>query len=264
MNKRLSATATLIAASATAAGLFAGPSKSASSGCPKGIPGDPGCLVSLSATGPSPSTVRMPGSWQLEFRNTDSLTHTVVFANGCSFTLAPSKLRALGLYGGRCTSFSSYVGRYAYSVDGKFAGTVVTAPLRRFVTLTARTRTIRGGARLILHGQVLRNDQGHGLNDSLPVPVLVLARHSGKEPFERIATVRARLEGDVTNSTHEHAGYRWKLNVQPDATTTYIAKVTSQRWCWRPASRCAQPQGQLWTNPKSRPFTVRIRQGGPR
>src|SRR5262249_38158412 len=53
--------------------------------------------------------------------------------------------------------------------------------------------------------------------------------------------------------------YGWKLNVMPDVTTTYIAEVTGQRLCYFPASRCAQPQGQLWANPKSRPFTVRIR-----
>jgi hypothetical protein len=264
MNKRLAATTILVAIAAAAAGLFAGPSKSASSGCPRGIPGDPGCLVLLTATGPSPSTVRMPASWRLEVRNTDSRTHTVVFANGCSLTLAADELRVLGLYGGRCTSFSSYVGSYAYKVDGKFPGTVVTTPLRRLVTLTARTRTIRVGARLTLQGQVVRHDQGNGLNDSLPVSVVVLAHHNSKQPFEPIATVRARLRGDVTNSTHKNARYRWKLNVQPDVTTTYIAKVTSQRWCVRPASRCAHPQGQLWTNPKSQPFTVRIRQDAPR
>ncbi len=258
MNKRFGAIATLVAAVAAAAGLFAGPSSSASSECPKGRPGIPGCLVSLTATGPSPSTVRMAASWKLEFRNTDSRTHKVVFANGCSLTLTPRELRVLILWGGPCNNFSSYVGSYAYTEDGKFAGTVVTKPLRRSVTLTARTHTIRAGARLSLHGQVARSDRGSGLNVTLPVLVVVLARHS-KQPFEPVATVRARFQGSLTNASHYHAYYRWKLNVQPDVTTTYLAKVTSQRWCVRPASLCAHPQGQLWTNPKSRPFTVRIR-----
>ncbi len=102
MNKRFGAIATLVAAVAAAAGLFAGPSSSASSECPKGRPGIPGCLVSLTATGPSPSTVRMAASWKLEFRNTDSRTHTVVFANGCSLTLTPRELRVLILWGGPC------------------------------------------------------------------------------------------------------------------------------------------------------------------
>jgi hypothetical protein len=258
MNKRFGAIATLVAAVAAAAGLLASPSNSASSECPKGIPGWPGCLVSLTATGPSPSTVRMAASWRLEFRNTDSLAHRVVFANGCSLTLTPGELGVVYLGGGPCNSFSSYVGSYAYTVDGKFAGTVVSKPLRRFVTLTARTHTIRGGARLSLHGQVARSDRGSWLNVTLPVLVVVLARHNSKQPFEPIATVRARFQGSLTNSTHYQARYRWKLNVEPDGTTTYLAKVTSQRWCVRPASLCAHPRGQLWTNPKSRPFTVRI------
>src|SRR4051794_26782438 len=261
MNKRFGAIAALVAAVAAAAGLLASPSNSASSECPKGIPGSPGCLVSLTATGPSPSTVRMAASWSLEFRNTDSQTHTVSFANGCSLTLTPGELGVLNLWGGRCSNFPSYVGSYAYKVDGKPPGMVVTTPLRRFVTLTARTDTIRVGGRLTLHGEVLRSDRGSGLNVTLPVLVVVLARHNGKQPFEPVATVRARFQGSVTNASHYHATYRWKLNVQPDATTTYIAKVTSQRWCVRPASRCDHPQGQLWTNPESRPLTVRLREG---
>jgi len=52
--------------------------------------------------------------------------------------------------------------------------------------------------------------------------------------------------------------YERKLTVQPDVTTTYIAKVTGQRFCYSPASICAHPHGQLWANPKSRPLTVHI------
>jgi len=267
MNKRLAAAAIVVAAGAAAAGLLAGPSNSASSQCPTWVPpggGAPGCLVSLTATGPSPSTVRMAASWDLEFRNTDSLTHAVVFANGCSLTVTPGELAVLYVNGGPCNNFSSYVGSYAYTVDGTFPGMVVTTPLRRFVTLTARTHTIRVGTRLTLHGQVLRNDQGSALNVTLPVPVVVLARHNRTQPFKPVATIRARFQGDVTNAAiHYHARYGWKLNVQPDVTTTYIAKVTSQRLCWRPASRCAHPQAQLWANPKSRLFTVRVEGQGP-
>jgi hypothetical protein len=204
----------------------------------------------------------MPAFWNLVFRNTDSLTHTIAFANGrCSLTVTPGEQEA-GLPWVHCKNdtFTRYVGSYAYKVDGKFPGSVETTPLRRVVTLTASTHTIPGGARLTLHGQVLRRDQGSPLLITPPVPVVVLARHNSKQPFEPIATVRARFQGDVTNAAHYHASYGWKLNVQPDVTTTYIAKVTSQRLCSRPASQCAHPQGQVWSNPKSRTFTVRIRQ----
>jgi rhamnose transport system substrate-binding protein len=83
--------------------------------------------------------------------------------------------------------------------------------------------------------------------------VVVLARHSSRQPFEPVATVRTRGSHRIT--------YRWKLDVQPETAATYIAEVTAQGLCYV-ASRCAHPQGQVWTNAKSRPFTVRIREEG--
>jgi hypothetical protein len=133
-------------------------------------------------------------------------------------------------------------------VDGKFHGTLVTTPQPRSVTLTARTHTTRTGTRLTLHGQVVWTEW----QNSPPAPVVVLARHNGKHRFEPMATVLPRNVGPV-------GAYAWKLSVRPRVTTTYIAEVTGQRLCYFPASRCAQPQGQFWANPKSSPFTVRIR-----
>jgi hypothetical protein len=180
------------------------------------------------------------------FFNEDSATHTVVFANGlCSLTLTPGQG---GYNGGFCESrFTSLVGSYPYTEDGTFAGTVVTAPWPRSVTLTARTHTIRSGTGLPLQGRVQQSYTGA----APPPPVRVLARRNSKQPFEPVATVRTR-------GAHQ-AIYRWKLNVRPAMTTTYIVEVTAQRTCYFPASRCAQPSGPFWTDPKSRPFTVRIR-----
>jgi hypothetical protein len=135
---------------------------------------------------------------------------------------------------------------------GRFPGTAVTTPLPRSVTLMARRHVIRAGTRLTLHGQVVRSNTG----SAPPPPVLVLARHNSKQPFEPVATVR-------TGNSHQ-ATYRWKLDVQQHVATTYIAGVTAQRPCYYPASRCAHPQGQVWANADSRPFAVRIRQRGPR
>jgi hypothetical protein len=145
-----------------------------------------------------------------------------------------------------------YAGRYAYTVDGKFAGSVIAAPAPRFVTLTARTHAIRVGTRLRLHGRVVRSSRS-GCCGAPPAPVVVLARHNGAQRFTSIATVRTRFQGN------DHRTYAWSVLVHPDAATTYIAEVTGQRLCYFPAFRCAVPHGQVWTNPKSRPFTVRIR-----
>jgi hypothetical protein len=187
------------------------------------------------------------------FWNPGSASQTVVFANGlCSLTVTPH-------FWASCNDrFLSYAGRYAYTVDGKFPGTVVTTPWRRSVTLTARRHTLPVGARLTLRGRIVVN--GPGI--SPPVPVIVLARHRSNQPFEPVATVRTKYEDKVTNKAR--AAYKWKLRVRPGTSTTYIAEVRTQRLCYRPASRCAHPQGQTWTNPKSSPFTVRLRQGGRR
>lgn len=246
MNKRFGALA-LVAAVATAAGLFAGPSKSAASNpyCkPAALP----CVITLTGTGPSPSTLTMEAWRGLAFINTDSVTHTVVFANGlCSLTLTAGEENGHGVY---CKSdFTAFVGTYAYTVDGKFPGTVATKPIPRSVTLTARTHTIRSGARLTLHGMVV--PPGWRYHVSNPpawkhnVTVTVLARPDGQHSFRPIATVNPRLLSTDPGS--------WRLTVRPAATTTYIAKVTSQL-----------PQGQIWTNAKSRPFTVRTRREEPR
>lgn len=255
MNKRLGAVAPFAAAVAAAAGLFASPSNSASSACPRiGLNFNPNgsCLISLTTTGPSPSEARMTPLETLAFTNIDSVSHTIAFANGlCTLTLTPGELGVVWNNGQHpeCNSkFPLYAGSYAYAVDGKFPGTVATTAWRRSVTLTARTHTIRGGARLSLRGRVMQNPLAH----APPAPVVVFARHNSKQPFESIATVRTRFQG------HDHATYGWKLNVQPGLTTTYVAKVTGQRLCYFPASQCAHPQGQVWTNATSRPFTVRV------
>ena len=242
MKKRLGPIAIVLAAGAAAAGL-ASPSTGAGT--------QPHCLihtcgVDLTATGPSPSTLEMSALHGVLFRNRDSISHTVVFANGlCWLTVAAGQLA-------RCGRFVAFVGNYAYTVDGKFPGTVVTMPLGRSVSLTARTHTIRVGTRVTLHGQVTRTQTGA----APPPPVVVLARHNSKQPFEPVATARTRGSHQTT--------YRWRLEVKPKAATAYIAEVTAQRLCYYPASRCAHPQGQVWVNAKTRPFTVRIRQEGPR
>jgi plastocyanin len=254
MNKRFGAIAILVAAGAATAGLFASASNSAptlssatasSGACYKG----PLCLVSITATGPSPSRVKMIAGDNLYFDNTDSVTHTVVFANGrCNLTISPKS------EGGSCNpNFLHFVGSYAYTVDGKFAGTVATIPWGRSVTLTARRHEIRRGTRLILHGRVSWYNRNPAISWKSQLLVKVLARHDSGHHFEPIATVRFRARFPQGHGEDQFGlvSYGWKLKVRPGVTTTYIAKVTGgapPHW-----------QGQFWINAKSRPFTVRIR-----
>lgn len=245
MTKRLTSIALVVASIGAAGGLFAGPSHSArqAGNCNPVF----GCPVALTDTGPVPSTLEMGALQTARFSNTGSVTHTVVFANGlCSLRLTPGTAGADA--GTVCDNgFLRFVGTYAYTVDGKFPGTVITTAWSRTVSLTARAHAIRGGTSLILHG-LLRQRSGPG---APPPPVVVLARHNRTQPFEPVATVRTKGSPRTT--------YRWKLRVQPAVRATYMAEVTAQRLCYYPASRCEHPQGQVWVNAKSPLFTVRVR-----
>jgi hypothetical protein len=203
MKKRLGATAIAIAAVAATAGLFASPSNGTPSGCSRPF----ACSVSLTATGPSPSRLTAPAASYLRFDNMDSVTHTVVFANGlCSITLNPGEQGGPGAvvngvqHPACMDNFTFFVGDYPYTVDGKFAGTVVTTPLRRVVTLTARTHVIRRGTSLTLHGRV----SWFNYNPLLPreqFRVVVLSRHDGRHAFEPM------FQGRVWSSQPFEAGF---------------------------------------------------------
>src|SRR5262249_54431371 len=160
------------------------------------------CNVALAGAGPSPSSVKMHAANLLRFHNTDSVSHTVVFANGlCTLTLGP------GSWGGpgsvvngvphpKCNdNFPFDVGSYAYTVDGKFAGMVVTTPLRRVVTLTARSHSIRRGTGLRVRGQVSWSLQTSPLLGRQYLPVIVLARDDSRHPFEPVARFEGTFPG---------------------------------------------------------------------
>ena len=244
MNKRFATTAIAVGAVVMAAGVFAAPSKSVPSlnPCNKGpLP----CFVSLTATGPSPSTSEKDAGLSSEFYNSDSVPHTVVFANDlCSLTLPP------GGYGGCAPDFSRYAGTYAYTVDGKFAGTVVTTAIRQSVTLTARTHTVRHGTPLTLHGRIRWFDTNPNLPQE-PFSVIVLARRDSRPGFVHVAGGRVWSSQGRTTGLLGPVRYRWRLKVNPRVETTYIAKVTEQP---------PYAEGQIWSDAESRPFTVRIRE----
>jgi hypothetical protein len=201
--------------------------------------------VSLTATGPSPSTLKFDAGRYMLFDNKDSVTHTVVFANGlCSLTLSPGEQAGpgneLGPDNPNCNdNFTFYVGSYAYTVDGKFPGIVETMPAFRSVTLKARTHRVRRGERLTLHGEVMWDNNATSLATKAPFPVIVLARYAGSHTYRAIATVT--MGGLV--DTHDV----WRLKVRPGIATTYIAELTGQL-----------SNGRIWKQAASRPFAVRM------
>lgn len=209
--------------------------------------------VALTAIGPSPSTVRMyPISDVLIFVNQDSVVHTVVFADGdCVLDVPPGEPPVNESH---CVDHGHgqwplYVGSYAYTVDGKFPGTVDVAGFPRSVSLTARTHTLRLGGQVRLRGQLtLTNPSGgpglcafSGRHVYSPV-VRVLDRHDSNHPFQRIAMFSLRLRGQ---SSSQGCDYPWHLKVRPGLRTTYVADSKLSANLWKPAT--------------SKPFTVRVR-----
>lgn len=194
-----------------------------------------GAAITLTATGPMPATLKMDAGTALSFVNQDSVTHMVSFANGlCSLTVSPGQTKPCS------DDFTSYVGSYAYTVDGKFPGMVDTMPSYRSVTLTARTHKVRPGERLTLHGVARWDNTATPMASTAPFPVVVLAHYAGTPGYSALATVTMRGEVD-TNDV-------WHLKVWPAVATTYIAELNGQL-----------PNGRIWQNASSHPFTVRVR-----
>ena len=200
-------------------------------------------FIALTPTGPSPAVLTIPAGMYPVWENNDTVTHTVVFANGsCSIQVAP------GGYG-QCTNGygSGYVGDYAYTVDNTFQASIVIAADRRWVSLSARRHTIRCGATIRLHGRLQDYDLSPPGPGS-PQPIIVLARHNRYHPFRRIAVVTAKLHPTPKSHVHPWGELIWRLRVRPRARTTYIAEAKSQ------------PQGgQVWQQAQSKPFEVRFR-----
>jgi hypothetical protein len=198
-------------------------------------------VVALTATGPSPSTVRMHTSDVLIFQNLDSVAHAVVFSDGsCSLNVSPGQPP-----GQLSDCFGFHVGSNAYTVDGAFSGAVDAVVPHWTLNLTARTHTIRLGSQLTLRGRLRftnpifgRKSCAFGYN---PV-VRVLARHERTSPFQRIAMLRQRL----TRYSRSHGcTYAWRLKVRPGLRTTYLAYSNLRPESQKPLT--------------SRPFTVKIR-----
>jgi hypothetical protein len=194
-------------------------------------------FVTLTAAGPSQAVLTLPAGLYPVWKNQDTVSHTVTFANGlCSFQVAPGGF-------GQCGGFSSYVGDYSYAVDGTVQASVVVTALSRSVTLAARSHIVLRHSLLRLHGRVEATVLGPP-NSGASGPVVVLARHDRYHPFHRVATVMARVRGREVPG----ASVLWQLRVRPRARTIYIVEANFQ-----PAG------GQVWRRARSRPFRVVVR-----
>lgn len=202
----------------------------------------PEFVISLTTTGPSPAVLSVPATLgQVWFSNTDTVTHTVDFANGsCSLQIAP---------GGReqCTSgFMGYVGDYPYTVDGTSQAELVVEAVGRWVSLGARSHTIHRGNQLRLHGRLReQNSNWSPPSAGIPQPVIILGRRNGHHPFRRIAVVTAKVHRPTKGAPFGEL--LWQLRVRPQRHMIYIAEAKSQ-----------PKGGTVWQQASSKPFRVRV------
>jgi hypothetical protein len=177
-------------------------------------------FIALTPTGPSPAVLNLPAGLYPVWDNSDTIPHTVTFANGqCSFQVAPGGISQCN------AAFVGQLGSYPYTVDGKFQASLVVAAEPRSVTLTASTTAIAHGQQLRLHGElrvpILSPPAPPG-----PQPVIVLARPDRYHPFHRIRVVTA-----ITHGWH----LQWQLRVRPQSRTIYIVEANSETDFWQRA-----------------------------
>jgi hypothetical protein len=199
-------------------------------------------VISLTPAGPSPAILRVAaGLGPVSFSNPDTVSHTVVFANGlCSIQVAPDSR-------GQCTSgFMSYVGDYPYAVDGTSQAHVVIEAVGRSVSLGARSHSISRGSQLRLHGRLQEeNSDWSPPSAGSPQPIIVLARPDRHHAFHRIAVVRATLH--PRTKAAPFGELLWQLRVRPRTRMIYIAEANSQ-----------PTGGQVWQRTWSKSFRVRL------
>jgi hypothetical protein len=204
---------------------------SGSSALRSGIP------IFLTASGPSPAVQTIPAGLYPIWVNKDTVTHTVVFASGCTIQVSPGATGQCG------NGLWNVVGDYAYAIDGTAQGSVDVTPEGRIVTLAARRHKIRRGSELLLHGKLAVAQLSPPSIQGPRQPVVVLACSDRCHVLHRAVVVakprRSRSLADVHSV--------WQLRVRPRASTTYIVEANSQ-----PAG------GQFWARARSKPFRVNV------
>ena len=202
--------------------------------------------VMLTATGPSPSTVRISPYEEVLFVNSDSVAHTVVVRQN-KHARWTCPLDSAGVPGGsdQCTYRAEFVSTHAYTVDGQFAGTIFVVGFPRSVTLTARTHAIALGRQLTLHGQLTFESYPDDPVCHWTFSLAIFRRHNLSQHYTHIANFPVSPTMKNMPATNNRCTYAWQRSVRPGVETTYVARVRDVARIWKVAT--------------SRPFTVLIR-----
>jgi hypothetical protein len=201
----------------------------------------PMLTISLSSSGPSPAVFTTPvGLGSIWFHNTDTVTHSIAFADGwCSGQVAPDGR----LYCG----FLPHVGDYAYTFDGSIQAHVVAKAVGRSVSLRARSHSIRLGSQLTLRGRLQEaNSNWSPPSAGQPQRIIVIARPYLGHPFHRVAVVTATVHPRTKRAPFGEL--RWHVRIRPHWDMTYVAVASYQ-----PAA------GTVWQRATSKPFRIIVR-----
>jgi plastocyanin len=168
--------------------------------------------VSITKSGYVPRAVTIALGDSVQFTNTDTVPHQVVFKKTGGITCAPNPLVLQSAQSGTCTFGKA--GSYSYSdpnVRGNtFRGTVTvsgTPPAADTLTLAVKPQLLVYGGKIILSGTLSNQKVGENVD--------VLATPCGQSPATKATTVQTTTGGAFT------------AVVQPRKNTVYAVKVKS-------------------------------------
>jgi plastocyanin len=169
--------------------------------------------VTITKNGYVPKAVLIAAGDTVQFTNSDTVAHQIVFKTTTGVACVPSPLVLQPTQSGTCTFQTA--GRFAYSdpnvKGGSFRGTVTVsgAPPAVTLTLAVKPQLLVYGARVTLSGTLSNQKVGENVE--------VLARPCGQSAAAKVSTVQTTTGGAFT------------AVVQPLKNTVYTVKVKNTR-----------------------------------
>ena len=164
-------------------------------------------VVMITKSGYVPSAVTVAQGDSVQFTNSDTVAHQVVFKTTTGITCAPNPLVLPPAQSGTCAFQTA--GSFTYSdpnVKGNtFRGTVTVTGAQEALTLSAAPRTVAYGAKVTLSGTLSTHATGENVD--------VLAKPCGASAATKTMTVQTTTNG------------AFSAIVQPLMNTTYTVKV---------------------------------------
>ncbi len=163
--------------------------------------------VTITKSGYVPKAVTIAQGDSVQFTNSDTVAHQIVFKTTTGITCAPNPLVLQPAQSGTCALQTA--GSFTYSdpnVKGNsFRGTVTVTGAQEALTLSAAPRTVAYGAKVTLSGTLSTHKTGENVD--------VLAQPCGASAATKTMTVQTTTNG------------AFSAIVQPFKNTTYTVKV---------------------------------------